>query len=850
MRIDIIVPTFDASSYEVTLTVWYKKVGEKISKNEIIADAETSMIACGITSSYDCILAKIIAKEGAVIPQGSRIAIIETDVNADMSRIVEEIEAEELLRKSNDIAKEILEDQRRVAASNAKSKEEQEYKQELAHENSRKSKALRNSTTEGVGEEYHEDEPSGEYLLSVNGAGESLVGKAAPVSLFSPFADSIIEELQETEEIRDTVLEALHEDTEERVKNIIETTRNKAKDEAKTLREKILEEAKKVALQQAEELKLKILLEYEEKATKDASEARDKIVRGSVLEAENTRNSIINDIKERAKKEAEAIKAELIKNAEEEAEDKAKEIRKEVIAKAKQKAREEAENVAKEIVEEAIHEAKSEAKAIKKEILHSAQKFAAKETESIMKEFKKTSQKILEEEDEIIETEKRIAEAKFIGENIVQSANVEAETLRQRVLDSANVEAETLRQRILDMSNSEAEILRQRTLESANTEADILRQRILDISNSEAEILRQRTLESAYAEADILKNEILSFTKRELSSVLNNIKAEANLEIKNTIAEVVSTVKTEASEKLKNTCKVAIEKIDEEIAKETTFKKNFIEERIENLESTREIVRKLLNTPLEDFAPEMIAETWKKPTFFSSPGDETVPIDFLKQRINEKLRSSMDSSVISTVSNEVDMSAVLIIEKTFGKEFAKKYNTRLGFTPFFILASISALKEYKMFNAHIHKDDLIYKNSFDISVITCGNDGIAAPVIRNADALSIADIEKSMIALSRRAVEGTLSLEEVSGGTFTVVNAGVYGSLMGTDLLTPPQVATLSVHRMHDRPIAVDTGVEVRPMLYISLSYDHRVADTKIASEFLISIRKYVENPGWTLLGL
>jgi 2-oxoglutarate dehydrogenase E2 component (dihydrolipoamide succinyltransferase) len=196
------------------------------------------------------------------------------------------------------------------------------------------------------------------------------------------------------------------------------------------------------------------------------------------------------------------------------------------------------------------------------------------------------------------------------------------------------------------------------------------------------------------------------------------------------------------------------------------------------------------------------------------------------------------------------MSAVLALEKTFGSVFSKKHNTRLGFTPFFISASIAALKQYRIFNAHIINNEIIYKNNFDISIITCGNDGVAAPVIRNADILTIAEIERSMILLSKRAIEGTLSVEEASGGTFTVINAGIYGSLIGTDLLTPPQVATLSVHKMHNRPTATDNGMEIKPMLYISLSYDHRISDTRKASEFLSNIKNYVENPGWQILGL
>ena len=272
---------------------------------------------------------------------------------------------------------------------------------------------------------------------------------------------------------------------------------------------------------------------------------------------------------------------------------------------------------------------------------------------------------------------------------------------------------------------------------------------------------------------------------------------------------------------------------------------------MEELIDQDKIVSSLLNGDRSDNTADMYAESWNKPTYFASPEDETVPIDILRQRINEKMKASMESSVISTVSNEVDMSAVLTLEKTFGEAFTKKYNIRLGFTPFFILGSIEALKQFRVFNAHIHENEIIYKNTYDISIITCGNDGVMAPVIRHADSMTVEEIERSMINLSRRAIEGTLSVEEVSGGTFTVVNAGVYGSLIGTDLLTPPQVATLSVHRMHDRPVATpNNGVEVKPMLYVSLSYDHRVADTKLASEFLEVVKRYVENPGCTLLGL
>lgn len=263
-----------------------------------------------------------------------------------------------------------------------------------------------------------------------------------------------------------------------------------------------------------------------------------------------------------------------------------------------------------------------------------------------------------------------------------------------------------------------------------------------------------------------------------------------------------------------------------------------------------DLIQKLMNTDESEGSPDMYADNWNKPQGFDTPTDEKIKIDEFRQKIYEHRKNFIDHSVIATMSEEVDMSAVLALSKSFGEQFSEKYNTRLGFTPFFISGALSALKKYKMFNAHINEDTIIYKNTYDISIITCGNDGLLAPVLRHADSMSIADIEKAMITLSRRAINGELTLEEVSGGTFTVINAGVYGSTLGSDLLTPPQVATLSVHKMHERPVATKNGIEVRPILYISLSYDQRVADKKLASEFLNTVKGYVENPGWNSLGL
>ncbi|MDR2794384.1 MAG: 2-oxo acid dehydrogenase subunit E2 [Holosporaceae bacterium] len=840
MRIDIIVPTFDAASYEVTLTLWYKKAGDRITKNEIIADAETATIACGITSSYDCILAKIIAPEGSIVAQGSRIAIIETDVNADVSDIIETTEIEEMQAKSLELAKDIQQDisQRSAADTEAAIKyaHEMERKRKAEYENTRKTKSIRNSRNfnEEVEENNQDAFTPMEYSLSVNNTNENIVNQQARVSSFSSFADSLIEEIVETEE---NVLEELSEETAEKFKYILKNTEHQAKEEAKILKEKILEEAKKAALMQAKDLKAKILKEYEEKAFRDASEMHDKIIRGSVSEAEKTKAALIDEAVKNARQEAEIIKKEIIQTAQKDAAAKAEKNIQEITVQAKNEAKIEAELLSKKIVEDAIRDSKNEAKIIKKEILHSAQKFAAKETENILKESIKDAK-----------TKSNI-QAKEIMDLTMEETLLKTQSLRENALKAAYEEAECLKLQALEFAKNEVEILKNDIIQSTFNDAEALKLEMLQSTALETERLRSEILQSVISESNSLKEEILFSARSKMNAMLDDIRNQTNSEIQNTISQIVESLKIDVDKKLKNTYETAIHKVNKNIMHH--FDEKNIDKNLEKLKIKDDVVDQLLHASFDNPSPEMFADSWRKPTFFSTPGDKIEPLDPLRQRISEKMRSSVDSSVISTVSNEANMSAILAMEKTFGKEFAQKHNTRLGFTPFFILASISALKQYRMFNAHIIDDNLIYKGQYDISIITSGNDGVAAPVIRNADLLSIAEIERVMIALSKRALEGTLSIEEVSGGTFTVINAGIYGSLVGgMDLLTSPQVATLSVHRMHNRPVAMEDSVEVRPMLYISLSYDHRVADTKTASEFLSCVKDFVENPGWSLLGL
>jgi 2-oxoglutarate dehydrogenase E2 component (dihydrolipoamide succinyltransferase) len=858
MRVDIIAPNFDDSSDKITLSSWHKKIGEKISKNEIIAEAETDQIACGITSSYDCILAKILVEEGGKIFQGAKIAVIETDMNADISDIKQSAKLEEIKMESSAINEQIKND---VIEQEKMRRSENKYGNEayiggsnLATMESDNGYSLTVSTS---------DTGKNEYVFNVV--------EAKNIEEKMELATELSEEL-----VEESIIDDFEERSEIKVAHIMREAEKQAKDEAKKIKEQIIEDAKKKAVQQAEEIKNKILREYEEKATKDASEMLQKIVQGSILEAENTKIKLLDRAREKAQTEADALKGQILKNAEMEAMETAKNVEKEIVEKAK----ENAEKITKNIIEDAIQESKMEAKSIKKDIIHSANRHAKKESKYVIYEAIKNakiessvrSEKIINDtlaaaNKEAIELKNEIIQSMSVKLNDVISSSVTG--VREQIQKelSGNFHSlmsdltESIRPEIRDSMNSSIQYIMSKTnYEIKDIMGNMIRE-ILSTSNHEIKCTIYSTFNDISKDINKeLKNEIKSLIKNIFCETVGEIKCSANLILREKFSEFNKEIKHEINDSMK---KILHELQNEKSTKrqhcsdqsevdETSLGEKIVEERIEELRSEEKIMNMLLNDKYKsgETMANVGVDNWNKPKFFSSPDDENVPIDFLKQRINEKLKSSLESSVISTVSNEVDMTAILSLEKTFGKEFSKKHSTRLGFTPFFILASVSALKERKMFNAHIHENNIIYKNDFDISVITCGNDGVIAPVIRQANLLSISEIEKSMIALSRRAIEGTLSLEEVSGGTFTVVNAGVYGSIMGTDLLTPPQVATLSVHRMHNRPIATDDGVEIRPMLYVSLSYDHRAADTKQASEFLEKVKNYVENPGWTILEL
>ncbi len=230
--------------------------------------------------------------------------------------------------------------------------------------------------------------------------------------------------------------------------------------------------------------------------------------------------------------------------------------------------------------------------------------------------------------------------------------------------------------------------------------------------------------------------------------------------------------------------------------------------------------------------------------------EERVRMTRLRQRIAERLKEAQNTAAMLTTFNEVDMSAVMAMRALYKDGFEKKHGVKLGFMSFFVKASIAALKDFPAVNAEIDGPDLVYKNYFNIGVAVSTPTGLIVPVLRDADALSFADIEKSIADIGSRAREGKLAIEELQGGTFTITNGGTFGSLMSTPILNPPQSAILGMHKIQDRPMAIGGKVEIRPMMYLAVSYDHRVIDGREAVSFLVRIKDAIEDPKRLLLDL
>jgi 2-oxoglutarate dehydrogenase E2 component (dihydrolipoamide succinyltransferase) len=241
----------------------------------------------------------------------------------------------------------------------------------------------------------------------------------------------------------------------------------------------------------------------------------------------------------------------------------------------------------------------------------------------------------------------------------------------------------------------------------------------------------------------------------------------------------------------------------------------------------------------------------KKPLIATSGRTEKrVPMSRLRATIAERLLTVKQNTAMLTTFNEVDMQPIKDLRSKYGEEFLKQHEVKLGFMGFFVIAAVQALKKFPLVNASIDGSDIVYHGFQDIGVAVSTERGLVVPVIKDADMQSLPEIEKSILNYSLKARDGKLSMEEMQGGTFTISNGGIFGSLLSTPILNAPQTAILGMHSIQDRPVAINGNVEVRPMMYLAMSYDHRLLDGKEAVSFLVSIKEQLESPERLLLNL
>jgi 2-oxoglutarate dehydrogenase E2 component (dihydrolipoamide succinyltransferase) len=220
-----------------------------------------------------------------------------------------------------------------------------------------------------------------------------------------------------------------------------------------------------------------------------------------------------------------------------------------------------------------------------------------------------------------------------------------------------------------------------------------------------------------------------------------------------------------------------------------------------------------------------------------------------RQTIARRLVEAQQTAAMLTTFNEIDMSAVMDLRKRRREAFKERYGVDLGFMSFFVKATIGALKAFPNLNAEIQGDEIVLKHYYDIGVAVGAEEGLVVPVIRDADRLNFAGIEKAIREFVAKVNQGTLSLDDLRGGTFTITNGGVFGSLMSTPILNPPQVGILGMHKIQERPVVVNGEIAIRPMMYVALSYDHRIVDGREAVQFLVRLKELVEDPEVLLFG-
>jgi len=336
------------------------------------------------------------------------------------------------------------------------------------------------------------------------------------------------------------------------------------------------------------------------------------------------------------------------------------------------------------------------------------------------------------------------------------------------------------------------------------------------------------------------------------SGVLTEIKAKEGetvseqqvlgiLEKKSQDSSKKTTTKEKKSTKKEKPVQESTEEVTQEAAADETHEEEGpIEEdaKEEPEEASEEKTQQDIPEPLEKENDSLIGNRV----------EERVPMSRIRKTIAKRLHSATQNTAMLTTFNEVDMSAILSMRSSYKEAFEKKYSVKLGLMSFFVKAAVESLKKFPTVNAYIDGDDIVYHAYCDISVAISSERGLVVPVLRDAHKMAMHDIEKAIIDFSVRAQDGTLGIDEMNGGTFTISNGGVFGSLLSTPILNSPQSAILGMHKTEERPIAVDGEIVIRPMMYLALSYDHQIIDGKEAVQFLISIKEALEDPTRLLL--
>ena len=230
--------------------------------------------------------------------------------------------------------------------------------------------------------------------------------------------------------------------------------------------------------------------------------------------------------------------------------------------------------------------------------------------------------------------------------------------------------------------------------------------------------------------------------------------------------------------------------------------------------------------------------------------EEIVPLSKIRRTIATRLKEAQNTAAILTTFNEIDMSEIINVREAKKEDFMKRYDVKLGFMSFFVKASVMALQEFSAVNAEIRDDNIIYKNHYDIGIAVGTEKGLVVPVLKNADKMTFGDIEKQIVELSSKAKKGTLTMDDLSGGTFTISNGGVYGSMLSTPIINRPQSGILGMHNISKRAVVIDDEIVIRPMMYLAFSYDHRIIDGKESVGFLVKVKELLENPSSIILGI